>query len=358
VSKAILIMAGGTGGHVIPGLAIADEMHGRGWRVHWLGTAHGLENRLVPPKGYEMTCLNFSGLRGKGVLHSVSGIVKLIIAIFGAWWLLGKLKPNVVLGMGGYVTVPGGWAVRLRHLPLVLVNADAALLLSNKALATVARRILFGFAGDDVARFGEKAQVTGNPVRREIAAIPAPEIRYKSRSGPLQILVVGGSLGAQALNQVLPAALALIPHAQRPRVTHQAGTQHADTLSKAYQNHGVEANVVPFIEDMASAYASADLLICRAGAVTVSEISAAGVASILVPLVVSTTSHQRNNAEYMAVNGAAIHLPQTELNAEKLAQMVMSMHRAALLEIAQAARGLAKPQATQTVADALERIAA
>lgn len=357
MSKTLLIMAAGTGGHVIPGLAVADVMRERGWQVHWLGTMHGMENKLVPPKGFAMTTLNFSGLRGKGLMHSVTGAFKLVAATFKAWWVIGKLAPKVILGMGGYVTVPGGWATKARHLPMGLVNADAALLLSNKALASSATRVMFGFDGEEVKQMGAKALVTGNPVRAAIAALPAPETRYAGRQGALRLLVVGGSLGAQVLNTTLPQALALLPAGSRPVVFHQSGTQHIESLRKAYAEAGIEAKVEAFIEDMASAYAEADLLVCRAGAITVSEIAVAGVASVLVPFVVSTTSHQRDNAAWMAANGAAIHLPQTELTAQSLANLLQNLNRDKLLTMAVAARKLAKPQATQAIADELERIA-
>lgn len=359
MSKTLLIMAAGTGGHVMPGLAVAEAMRNRGWQVHWLATRHGMENRLVPPSGIAMSRLNFSGLRGKGLLHSVTGIFKLVGAILAAWRLMGQLRPAVVLGMGGYVTVPGGWAARLRRLPLVLVNADAALLMSNRALADSAARILFGFEGDAQKQeaIAQKVIVTGNPVRKEIAAIEPPDLRFKQRSGALKLLVVGGSLGARPLNETLPAALALIPEASRPVVVHQSGAQHIETLQSAYQAAGVRATVIPFIDDMAAAYAEADVLVCRAGAITVSEIAVAGVASILVPLVVSTTSHQRDNAQWMAAHGAAIHLPQTDMTAERLAAMLQNLSRELLLHMAQTARTLGRPNATADIADELEAIA-
>jgi UDP-N-acetylglucosamine--N-acetylmuramyl-(pentapeptide) pyrophosphoryl-undecaprenol N-acetylglucosamine transferase len=238
-----------------------------------------------------------------------------VAATFKAWKLMGNLQPKAVLGMGGYVTVPGGWAAKARKLPLVLVNADAALLMSNKALLPSAKRVLFGFDGNQAVQddHAEKIKVTGNPVRYEIAAIPVPEQRYAGRSGPLRLLVIGGSLGAQALNRLLPEALALIEEARRPQVIHQAGEKNIANLQQAYRNAGVEADVRAFIDDMATAYAEADLLVCRAGAITVSELAVAGVPSILVPLVVSTTSHQRDNAIWMAEHGGAVHLPQADL---------------------------------------------
>jgi UDP-N-acetylglucosamine--N-acetylmuramyl-(pentapeptide) pyrophosphoryl-undecaprenol N-acetylglucosamine transferase len=344
---------------VMPGLAVAEAMRNRGWHIHWLGTRHGMENRLVPPSGIVMTSVNFSGLRGKGLLHTFTGIFKLLGAIISTWQLMARLRPNVVLGMGGYVTVPGGWAARLRKLPLAVVNADAALLMSNRALAKSATRVLFGFEGDlqKQPEIAQKARVTGNPIRKEIAAIEPPDIRFRNRSGPLKLLVVGGSLGARVLNETLPAALARMPEASRPSVVHQSGAKHIEALQSAYRAAGVSATVLPFIDDMAAAYAEADVLVCRAGAITVSEIAVAGAASILVPLVVSTTSHQRDNAEWMAKYGAAMYLPQAEMTAEHLADILQNLTRERLLEMALVARKLAKPNATEAIADELEAIA-
>ena len=357
MSKTLLIMAAGTGGHIMPGLAVAEAMRSRGWNVHWLGTRHGMENRLVPTRGVAMTTLNFSGLRGKGALHTFTGLFKLAAAMLGAWRLMGRLQPKAVLGMGGYVTVPGGWAAKARRLPLVLVNADAALLMSNKALLPSAKRVLFGFDGAAIADHDDKIKVTGNPIRQEIAAIAPPEQRFAGRSGPLRLLVIGGSLGAQALNRILPQALALIPEAQRPLVIHQAGEKHMAELQQAYQELGVQADVRAFIDDMASAYAEADLLVCRAGAITVSELAVAGVPSILVPLVVSTTSHQRDNALWMAAHEGGIHQPQSELTAEGLARLLQGLTREDLLKMAINARKLGRPNATAAIANEIEEVA-
>ncbi|MFL9709285.1 undecaprenyldiphospho-muramoylpentapeptide beta-N-acetylglucosaminyltransferase [Methylobacillus sp. Pita1] len=359
MSKTLLIMAAGTGGHVMPGLAIAKAMQARGWNVHWLGTTHGMENRLVPPSGLPMTQLKFSGLRGKGWKHTLQGMFRLLGSTWTAWRLMRELKPQAVLGMGGYVTVPGGWAARAASVPLAVVNADAALLMSNRALVKHAKRVLFGFDGGAATLGGMafKARVTGNPVRAEIVDIASPEQRFAGRQGPLHVLVVGGSLGAQVLNATLPKALALLSAGQRPVVTHQSGAQHIDALREAYAAAGVEARVVPFIDDMAGAYAEADVLVCRAGAITVSELAVAGVASILVPLVVSTTSHQRDNARWMAEHGAAIHLPQQELTPQRLAALLQKLTRTRLLAMAHAARELGRPKATETIANELESIA-
>ena len=331
MSRTLLIMAAGTGGHIMPGLAVAEAMKARGWTVHWLGTQHGMENRLVPKHDIEMFSVDFSGLRGKGLAHTFKGVFKLFGATMNIWRYMCRLSPKVVLGMGGYVTVPGGIAARMRKLPLAVVNADASLLMSNKALAASAQRVLFGFEGEMDPRLAAKSRVTGNPVRADIAGIAPPEQRFSGRSGPLNLLVIGGSLGAKAINEVLPKALKLIPKEIRPVVLHQAGAQHAEALQQAYHDAGIEATVLPFIDDMATAYANADLLICRAGAITISELAVAGVPSVLVPLVVSTTSHQRDNAEWMASYNAAIHLPQDKMSAEQLAKLLQSFTREKLL---------------------------
>jgi UDP-N-acetylglucosamine--N-acetylmuramyl-(pentapeptide) pyrophosphoryl-undecaprenol N-acetylglucosamine transferase len=257
--------------------------------------------------------------------------------------------------MGGYVCFPGGLMASALGKPLVLVNADAALLLSNKWLLPVADRVAFGFDGA-AAKTTKHAVVTGNPVRAEIEAIAAPERRLPQRSGLLRVLVVGGSLGAQVLNQTLPAALALIPAAERPMVTHQTGNAHHAAVTAAYERAGVEAEVLPFIDDMARALTLTDLMVCRAGAITVSELCAAGVPAILVPLIVSTTSHQRDNAAWMAQHGAAIHLPQGELTPERLAAELQALNRERLLAMAQRSRALARPHAAARVADQIEAL--
>ena len=355
--KRLMIMAAGTGGHIFPGIAIAQTMKNRGWEVSWLGTAHGMEQDLVPRAGIELDAIEFSGMRGKGIGHTVSGAFKLAASFFTCLGHLARRKPDVVLGMGGYVTVPGGLMARLRGVPLALVNADAALLLSNKTLAPVAQRVLFGFPAD----FGSaaaKAQVTGNPVRNEILAIDAPQTRFDNRSGPLRVLVVGGSLGAKVLNDAVPTALALIPADVRPVVTHQSGKKNIDALRAAYAQAGVQAEVVDFIDNMAARYEQADIVICRAGAITVSELTAAGVASILVPFVASTTSHQRDNAQWMAQQQAAIHLPQQALNAQDLAHTLQSLTREQCRAMAQAAQNVGRRDANDAIAAVLEQLAA
>jgi UDP-N-acetylglucosamine--N-acetylmuramyl-(pentapeptide) pyrophosphoryl-undecaprenol N-acetylglucosamine transferase len=295
-------------------------------------------------------------MRGKGMMHTLSGAFKLLASFVTCWRITGRRKPDVVLGMGGYVTVPGGLMARLRGVPLALVNADAALLLSNKTLTPLAQRVLFGFPAD-FGRAASKATVTGNPVRKEILAVTPPQIRFEGREGALRILVVGGSLGAKALNDALPAALALIAPSVRPVVTHQSGKKNIEALRASYAVAGVNANVVDFIDDMAVCYAAADIVICRAGAITVSELTAAGVASVLVPFVASTTSHQRDNAQWMAQQNAAIHLPQAQLSAAAMAKLLQSLTRAACRDMAIAAHAVGKRDANIAIARELEQLA-
>ncbi|TDM09596.1 MAG: undecaprenyldiphospho-muramoylpentapeptide beta-N-acetylglucosaminyltransferase [Ideonella sp. MAG2] len=355
MSKRLVIMAAGTGGHVIPGLAVAREMQSRGWTVTWLGTAGGMENRLVPPTGIAMDTLAFSGLRGKGLLQTMTGGLRLLKAFWDSLRILRRRQADAVLGMGGYVCFPGGMMASLLSKPLMLVNADAALLMSNKALLPVADKVAFGFDGPAVAKV-KQGLVTGNPVRAEIQNMLVPEQRFAGRTGPLRLLLVGGSLGAKVLNETLPAALAQIPADQRPQVTHQTGMAHLDDVRARYATLGVEAEVVPFIDNMAERLAHCDVMLCRAGAITVSELCAAGVASVLVPLVVSTTSHQRDNAQWLAEHGAAVHLPQTDLNPQHLAEVIRGLTRERLLEMALAARRVAKPDAAAKVADEIEKL--
>ena len=354
--KKLRIMAAGTGGHIFPGIAIARTMQARGWTVSWLGTAHGMEQDLVPKQGIAIDTIDFSGMRGKGIGHTLKGAFKLAASFFTCFGHIGRRKTDVELGMGGYVTVPGGVMARLRGVPLVLVNADAALLLSNKTLAPLAQRVLFGFPADIGSAAG-KALVTGNPVRKEILDMPSPQQRFDGREGVLRILVVGGSLGAMVLNDSIPAALALLPEAVRPQVMHQSGKKNIAALRETYAKAGVNADVVDFIDDMAGAYAKADLVICRAGAITVAELTAAGVASVLVPFVASTTSHQRDNAKWMASQNAAVHLPQTALSAASMAGLLENLTRAQCREMAEAALAAGKRNANDEIADVLEKLA-
>ena len=357
----LVIMAAGTGGHIMPGLAVADEMKRRGWTVSWLGTEGGMENRLVPPTGIPLDTISFSGLRGKSLQDTVFGGVRLLKAFADCFKILSARKANAVLGMGGYVCFPGGVMSAARGLPLVMVNADAAMLLSNRALLPITDVLACGFDGP--AAQHKVSRVTGNPVRAEIEAIAEPAQRFAGRTGPLKVLVVGGSLGARALNQALPLALARlfkdVPADRRPRVTHQTGMANLADVKADYVKAGLDpatdVELLPFINNMAQRLADCDLIVCRAGAITVSELCAAGVPSILIPLVVSTTAHQRDNAEFMAQHQAAIHLPQTELSAETLAAKLQSLQRPDLAEMAGRARALARHQSAAAVADAIEQ---
>lgn len=344
MTQTVLIMAGGTGGHIMPGLAVAEQLRAQGWKIAWLGNPDGMEAKLVAGRGYEMAWLNFSALRGKGVLRKLALPLNLLRGFVGARRVLSRIRPDVVLGFGGYITFPGGMMAVLRGIPLVLHEQNAVAGLANRVLAQVATRALTGFPG-----VLTKGECTGNPVRPEIAALPEPTLRYAGRSGPLHILVIGGSLGAQALNAVVPEAWALMAAEDRPEVVHQAGVKHLPLLQGLYASAEVRAHCVAFIEDMAGAYAWADLVICRAGALTIAELAAAGVASILVPYPHAVDDHQVANARFLANAGAAILLPQAELTAERLAG-IRTMPRSQLLQMAEKARELAQPQATATVA--------
>jgi UDP-N-acetylglucosamine--N-acetylmuramyl-(pentapeptide) pyrophosphoryl-undecaprenol N-acetylglucosamine transferase len=356
--KHVLVMAAGTGGHVIPGLAVATEMKRRGWSVSWLGTDAGLENRLVPAAGIALDRLAFSGMRGKGLLGNVQGALRLLGALLASARIVRRQRPDAVVGMGGYVCLPGGWAAWLLRRPVLLVNADATLLLSNRALAPIARRIAFGFDGDAARAAGAKAVVTGNPVRAGIESLAAPQQRFAGRSGVLRLLVVGGSLGARILNECVPQAIALMSAGERPTIAHQTGEAGRDAVRAAYAAAGIDAEVLPFIDDMAARLGDCDVIVCRAGAITVSELCAAGVAAVLVPFIASTTSHQRDNATWMAAREAAIHLPQSELSPGRLADLLSGLTRDALLAMASKARALARPHAAARVADEIEAMVA
>lgn len=354
----LMVVAAGTGGHVMPGLAVAEALRDRGWSVSWLGTRIGMERKLIEPRGIAFDAIDFSGLRGKGVKTLLLGGFYLLRALWQSRALIRARKPRVMFSTGGYVAVPAGMAASTLGVPLVLLNSDAAPLMSTRMLKSLASAVLCGFDGAAAKTAGDKGLVTGNPVRAEIAQIAPPEQRYAGRSGPLQLLVLGGSLGAQVLNENVPRALALVSSDLRARVVHQCGAKHVDSVRALYREVGVDAEIVAFIGDMPARYAAADVVVCRAGAITVSELAAAGVASVLVPLVVSTTSHQRDNAEFMAANGAAIHLPQSELGASRLADLLRSLTRDRLLAMAVAARSIGKPDATRMVASVIEKVAA
>ncbi len=348
-----MIMAGGTGGHVMPGLAVAHEMRRRAWNVVWLGNPDGMEATLVPRHGIAMRGVRFGGLRGKGLTTRLALPWNLLRACLQSARALRDESPAVVLGLGGYVSFPGGLMARLTGRPLVLHEQNSVAGLANRVLARLASRVLVAFPG---ALPG--GQWTGNPVRAEILSIAPPDQRFADRTGPLRVLVVGGSLGAQALNERLPAALALIDAAARPLVVHQSGRGHRASLATCYIAAGVQADVREFIDDMASELANADLVICRAGAMTVAELAAVGVASILVPLPHAVDDHQTGNARFLSERAAAWLVPQAQASAEKLAGLLSGLDRGRLLEMARSARQAARPDATRDVADVCEALAA
>jgi UDP-N-acetylglucosamine--N-acetylmuramyl-(pentapeptide) pyrophosphoryl-undecaprenol N-acetylglucosamine transferase len=352
MQRTIMIMAGGTGGHVFPALAVADHLRAQGWRVVWLGSRAGMEAALVPKHGYDIAWVRFSGLRGKGLARALALPLNLLVAFWQSARAIFARRPDVVLGMGGYISFPGGMMASLLGRPLLIHEQNSVAGLANKVLARLADRVLQAFP-DALPR----AQLSGNPVRKEICALPAPRARYAGRSGRIKLLVLGGSLGAQALNETVPRALALLPEAERPEVTHQAGANHVDALRAGYAAAGVRGEALAFIDDMAGRYADADLVLCRAGALTVAELACAGVASILIPYPHAVDDHQTGNAKFLSARGAALLLPQAELSAPRLAQLLGGLTRERLLDMAQKARALGKPEATEAVARACMELA-
>ena len=350
--KTILIMAGGTGGHIFPGLAVAEQMRAQGWRVAWLGTTGGMETEIVPKHGYPVSRIDFHGLRGKGWLRRLMLPISLLLAMWQCLFVFLQYRPSVVLGMGGYVTVPGGLTAVLLRRPLLIHEQNAVAGMSNKLLARYARHVMCGFP--DVL---PGAEWCGNPVRADIAALPEPQQRYGGRAGVLNLLVIGGSRGARAINERLPKALALIAPEARPSALHQSGKEHYDDTREAYEKAGVEAMVAPFLDNMAFYYAQADVVLCRAGALTVSELAAAGVASILVPFPHAVDDHQTVNARFLSERGAAELLPQKEMTAEKLAEILREMTREKALQMAQKARALAQTGAATRVAQVCMEVA-
>jgi UDP-N-acetylglucosamine--N-acetylmuramyl-(pentapeptide) pyrophosphoryl-undecaprenol N-acetylglucosamine transferase len=346
MSRTILITAGGTGGHVFPGLAVAEAMRAAGWRVVWLGAKSGMEARLVPAQGYEMAWVRAAALRGKGVLAALLLPLNLLVGFWQSARAILAHRPDVVLGLGGYVAFPGGMMASLLARPLAVHEQNAIAGLTNRILAGVADRVMVAFPGTL-----KNAEWTGNPVRAEIARIPAPDERFASRQGPLRLLIVGGSLGAQALNDAVPQALAQMPAHERPQVVHQSGERHLEALRASYSAAGVEGELVAFIDDMARRYAEADLVICRAGAITVAELCTGGMASVLVPFPHAVDDHQSANAAFLADRGAAVLLPQPQLAPATLAALLRRMDRATLLEMARKARALGKPEAARMVAE-------
>jgi len=341
----IVIMAGGTGGHVFPALAVARWLADAGYRIVWIGNRTGMEADLVPRHGFEMEWISFSGLRGKGLVTKLMLPYRLLVAFAQSIAIINRLKPKAVAGFGGYISFPAGMMAVLLGRSLLLHEQNAIAGLANKVLARVADRVMTAFP-DTLP----KAVWTGNPVRKEITRLPEPARRYGMREGALRLLVVGGSLGAQVLNQTVPRALALLAVDQRPQVTHQAGVKNIEALRAEYQRAGVTADAVPFIEDMAAALAQADLVICRAGAMTVAEVACAGVAALFVPLPGAVDDHQSANARFLADAQAALLVPQRDFSAESLAATLKTLTREKCQALAAKARALAKPDATEVVA--------
>ena len=352
LNRTILIMAGGTGGHVFPGLAVADEMRGRGWNVVWMGSRGGMEARLVPARGYRMAWIHARALRGKRMAAKLLLPANLLLAFWQSARAIFTIRPDVVLGMGGYVAFPGGMMASLLAKPLAIHEQNAVAGLANRVLRGVADRAFEAFPGTL-----KNAEWTGNPIRAEIAHLAAPAARYAGRAGPLKLLVVGGSLGAQALNDAVPKALALIAADVRPSVLHQAGEKNIEALRRNYESAGVRGELVAFIDDMAQRYAEADLVICRAGAITIAELCAGGMPSVLVPFPHAVDDHQSANARFLSERGAAVLLPQHELTPEKLVALLRILDREKLLEMARKARALGKPEAARIVADRCAELA-
>ena len=350
--KTALIMAGGTGGHIFPGLAVAQALRDKGWRVHWLGAPNSMESRLVPAKGFPLERVEFSGVRGKGIQTLALLPLRLLRAFWQAWQVMGRVRPDVVVGLGGYITFPGGMMAVLRGKPLVLHEQHSVAGLVNKVLAQIAERVFTAFPGALA-----HSEWVGNPLRTEFLNVPGPQERLAGRTGPLRVLVVGGSLGAKALNTVVPQALALIPEAQRPIVTHQAGEKQIDELRANYAAAQVEANLTPFIDNTAQAFADADLVICRAGASTVTELAAVGAASVLVPFPHAVDDHQTTNARFLADAGAGVMVPQYELTPAKLAEMLQKTERSTLVVRGLEAKKLQKLTATDCLVQACEVLA-
>ena len=350
-------MAGGTGGHIFPGLAVAHALRERGWTVSWLGgkgsaSAPSMESQLVPKQGFAFEALDFSGVRGKGLLTLALLPLKLLRAFWQSIEVLRRVRPHVVVGLGGYVSFPGGMMGVLLGKPLVLHEQNSVAGMANRVLAGVADRVFTAFPN-----VLSKALWVGNPLRGAFLTQPAPEQRFAGRSGPLQLLVVGGSLGARVLNDVVPRALALIPADQRPAVVHQSGATQIDALRANYAAAGVQAELTPFIDDTAQAFSQADLVLCRAGASTVTELAAIGAAALFVPFPAAVDDHQTSNARFLVDRGAGWLLPQAELTPERLAQLLQQFTRTTLLECATKARHLEKTGATQAVVAACEELA-
>ena len=351
--KCALVMAGGTGGHIFPGLAVAEALRDAGWRVHWLGAPHSMDSQLVPPRGFAFEAVDFGGVRGKGIKTLAVLPFKLMRAFWQSLQVMRRVQPDVVLGLGGYITFPGGMMASLWGKPVVLHEQNSVAGLANKVLALLADRVFTAFPG--VFKTG---QWVGNPLRRAFTEQASPAQRFAGRTGPLRILVVGGSLGAKALNDIVPQALALLPAATRPVVTHQSGAKQIEALRVNYAAAGVQADLTPFIDDTATAFAQADLVICRAGASTVTEIAAVGAAALCVPFPFAVDDHQTTNAQFLVAQGGGWLVPQAELTAQALADRLAGLSRESLLACAEKAYEQKKTNATREVVMACEELAA
>ena len=345
-SGTLLVMAGGTGGHVYPAMAVADYMKEHGWKIVWLCTEGGMENKLIENKAYSKAMMTMRGVRGKGLLGWLLLPIKLVTAFKQSFSAIRLHQPNVVLGMGGFAAFPGGLMAKVLGRPLVIHEQNSIAGLTNKTLSLFANKVLAAFP----SAFGKNAELVGNPVRQDITQLAAPQQRYSQRTGKLKLLVVGGSLGAQALNEVLPKALAALPENIRPEVIHQAGEKHIDTLQANYHAASVNAETKAFINNMAEMYAWADVVICRAGALTVAELACVGVASVLVPFPHAVDDHQTYNAQYLSDAGAAQLIQQAEFNVQKATEILQGLTREICCEMAIKAKQLAKPEATASVA--------
>ncbi len=351
--KCALVMAGGTGGHIFPGLAVAEALREAGWRVHWLGAPDSMESQLVPPRGFAFEAVAFGGVRGKGLMTLAFLPLKLLRAFWQSLQVVRRVQPDVVLGLGGYITFPGGMMASLWGKPLVLHEQNSVAGLANKVLAQVADRVFTAFPG--VFKTG---QWVGNPLRQGFTQQASPAERFAGRTGPLRVLVVGGSLGAKALNDIVPQALALMPEASRPQVIHQSGAKQIEALRANYAAAGVQAELTPFIDDTATAFAHADLVICRAGASTVTELAAVGVAALFVPFPFAVDDHQTTNAQFLVAHGGGWLVPQAELTAQNLAERLTALSRDTLQDVAQKAHAQKKTNATREVVMACEELAA
>ena len=351
-SPTALVMAGGTGGHIFPGLAIAEVLRGQGWQVYWMGAPHpSMESQLIPPKGFAFEAVRFGGVRGKGKLTLLLLPWRLLQAMMQSLKLIRRVKPDVLVGLGGYITFPGGLMGVVSGRPLVLHEQNAVAGMANQWLGKISHRIFSSFPN-----VLPKGEWVGNPLREEFLNHPEPAKRYAGRTGPLRVVVMGGSLGAQAINSVLPQALALIPVQDRPSVLHQAGEKHLNDLALAYAKAGVEAELTAFIDNPALAMAQADLVISRSGASTVSEIAAIGVAAIMVPFPFAVDDHQTRNAQFLSANGAGWLIAQHELSPHWVANQLQTLNRDLLLQAAQKAYGLRKTDAAEKIAQACREV--